>query len=131
MAPPEFYSDMVDLLPPPLDFGDHFLVDPEPMKQNSYSDDESSLNRSIFEFSDADLSFDDLSNNFAGRMHFWVHSAHQSVDASQTTLYSWFLDIYRCRRQSGHNHPIDQNYFLTNNLVISIVSFDCDFIFHF
>lgn len=73
-APPDYFPELFDLLiPPPLDFDDcRIAVDSTSANENNHhhSDDESSLDHSIFEFSDTDLSFDELSNDFAGRMHF-------------------------------------------------------------
>lgn len=67
---PQHFPDMLDLLPPPLDFDNHFPVEDTTLEKHIESDDDSPLNHSIFEFSDTDLSFDDLSTNFAVRMHF-------------------------------------------------------------
>lgn len=77
LAPPEYFRDVLELLPPPLDFDGHLPpamnIDGDEsalVNSNDHTNDGLPLNHSIFEFSDTDLSFDDLSDNFAGRMHF-------------------------------------------------------------
>lgn len=97
---------MLDLLPPPLDFDNHFSVEDTPLKQYTDSDDDSPLSHSIFEFSETELSFDDLSTDFAVRMHFWVRS-HRISSIAINSRYI-FASKYLVERAPTST---DQNYF--------------------
>lgn len=93
ITPPEIFPDAFDIFPPPLDFDDHFDMESVPMESNHHTDDQ--LNRSIFEFSDSDQSFDsDLSNSFSSRMHFWCDS-QPSESISKNQYHSSFDFIHR------------------------------------